>query len=221
MQPAESALLHKYDIISNSTPHDLIGRRKVMNILSQHGVVINDPQVDHYLLSRAISQLIREAKSNMTIAFSEISDLRVTKQILDKVKSGVKVSILCHHIDDASLRLIHKELKLSNIGIDDLLSKFRTPHEDAIIHVGNLKLVCQSRVSKDGKGLPYLHQNVLSVDDGKKVYAGTGYSWSNMNFNRILPDGPSFEIGIVASNQLASDIHNDLHDNLRLVPAYS
>ncbi|KAH7118487.1 hypothetical protein EDB81DRAFT_667843 [Dactylonectria macrodidyma] len=132
--------------------------------LARQGVVINDPVAGLTYITRAQDALIRGASCELMVSISELVDPAMTQMLLDRVASGVDVTIQVREFDPVSIRLLNDALsRHSNLHLEDSSWWEPRPHFNAIIA------------------------------DGSTAYLGTSYLWPTqrnmLHHGRSLENG--------------------------------
>lgn len=106
--------------------------------LASHGVVINDPVAGLTYISRVQDALIRGASRELMVSLSELVDPVMTEMLLDRVASGVDVTIQVRELDPVSIRLLTDALaRYPNLHLEDSSWWEPRPHWNAIIADGS------------------------------------------------------------------------------------
>ncbi|KAH8680328.1 hypothetical protein BGZ61DRAFT_282258, partial [Ilyonectria robusta] len=106
--------------------------------LASHGVVINDPVAGLTYISRVQDALIRGAARELMVSLSELVDPVMTEMLLDRVASGVDVTIQVRELDPVSIRLLTDALaRYPNLHLEDSSWWEPRPHWNAIIADGS------------------------------------------------------------------------------------
>ncbi|MFM7390210.1 MAG: hypothetical protein ACKO34_06265 [Vampirovibrionales bacterium] len=214
LPPKAATLLYKYVCLLKTSETEAqqqdVTRRKLLNSLAKEGVVINDPVIQHHLLTRAVVQLIRESNHAIEAYFSSLEDVYLTQRLLQKVKQGVKVSLDIHDIASCSVEEIfkhfHTELEERKISLEDLKKSFSSQTSNTLLEFDNFTLFRQCRKKE---GLPRedsIHANILTSDNGSRTYVGTAYPWTSMNFSRLHQDLPVLDIGCILGKDQAKGL---------------
>ncbi|KAH7176855.1 hypothetical protein EDB81DRAFT_675843 [Dactylonectria macrodidyma] len=132
--------------------------------LASQGVLINDPVAGLTYISRAQDALIRGASCKLMVSISELVDPAMTQMLLDRVASGVDVTIQVRELDPVSIRLLNDACsRYPNLHLEDSSWWEPRPHFNAIIA------------------------------DGSTAYLGTSYLWPTqrnmLHHGRSLENG--------------------------------
>lgn len=160
--------------------------------LARRGVLINDPQAGKLTVPIAISGLIDGAKSDLTLMAShKLSSPEATEQLIRAAERGVDVRVVTQGIDPRSRGLI----------------------DEALARDPSLRL----RVDiVDKKAFVHTHANIYVADGGQQAVAATAFLWPNQlrgsGREPTVPDGRSFENGLVVSGQQSRDLAAAVHE---------
>lgn len=187
----DARLLYDYERMvaaQENTPE----RAQRVEDLARRGVLINDPQAGKLTVPIAITGLIDGAKSDLTLMAShKLSSPEATEQLIRAAERGVDVRVVTQGIDARSRGLIDAALA-------------RDP---------SLRL----RVDiVDKKAFVHTHANIYVADGGRQAVAATAFLWPNQlrgsGREPTVPDGRSFENGVVVSGQQSRDLAAAVHE---------
>lgn len=180
LPPAAAVAFRRYVDETIHGEATLQRRIELSNELSMQGVVINDPISGQIFITRAQDALIRGATRELILSVSELTDPSLTRALIRRAMTGLKVILQVRQLDAVSKKLLSdaESRSCASLWVEETSTWEPRPHFNAI------------------------------VADGVVAYVGTAYLWQTQR--SMLHHGRSFENGVLVDGEGAARVRMEI-----------